>query len=75
MAKYPNLARLTVFDISRVKKFANFTETQEQIFDQLCKDRLDYAIIQTLHISNRKYYEDKPIVFEKVAQIVPELFK
>lgn len=74
MAKSTNLSRLTLFDISRIKKFANFTEVQEQIFDQLCKDRLDYAIIQTLHISNRKYYENKPIVFEKVKQIVPELF-
>lgn len=74
MAKHINLSRLTVFDISRIKKFANFTEVQDQIFDQLCKDRLDYAIIQTLHISNRKYYENKPIVFEKVRQIVPELF-
>lgn len=74
MAKYPNLSRLTVFDISRVKKFANFTELQEQIFDQLCKDKLDYAIMQVLHISNRKYYENKPIVFEKVCGIVPELF-
>lgn len=74
MAKHFNLSRLTVFDISRIKKFANFTELQEQIFDQLCKDRLDYAIIQNLHISNRKYYENKPIVFEKVAQVIPELF-
>lgn len=74
MAKSINLSKLTLFDISRIKKFANFTELQEQIFDQLCKDRLDYAIVQTLHISNRKYYENKPIVFEKVKQIVPELF-
>lgn len=74
MAKHPNLSRLTTFDISRIKKFANFTEIQEQIFDQLCKDRLDYAIIQILHISNRKYYENKPIVFSKVCQIVPEIF-
>lgn len=74
MAKHINLSRLTVFDISRIKKFANFTEVQDQIFDQLCKDHLDYAIIQTLHISNRKYYENKPIVFEKVRQIIPELF-
>lgn len=74
MTKYPNLSRLTAFDITRIKKFANFTELQEQIFDQLCKDKLDYAIMHTLHISNRKYYENKPIVFEKVFKIVPDIF-
>lgn len=73
MAKHPNLSRLTVFDIARIKKFANFTELQEQIFNHLCKDKLDYAIMQDLHISNRKYYENKPIVFDKVCQIIPEL--
>ena len=73
MAKHPNLSRLTLFDIARVKKFANFTEVQEQVFDQLCKDRLDYAIINDLHISSRKYYANKPIVLDKVCQVIPDL--
>jgi hypothetical protein len=72
MAKHPNLSKLTSYDIARVKKYANFTELQEQIFLQLCKDNLDTAIIQNLHVSSRKYYETKPIVFDKVCQILPE---
>lgn len=74
MAKHPNLSQLTSIEILRIKKLANFTEVQEQIFDNLCKDRLDYDIMQRMCVSNRKYYDNKPIVYSKVSRLYPEMF-
>lgn len=64
------LNSLTEIDITRIKSLAHFTPLQEEIFNELCKDQVDYAIMQKLCVSNRKYYENKPIVLRKVEQIL-----
>lgn len=64
------LLSLTEIDIVRIKSLAHFTDLQEEIFNELCKDQPDYAITMKLHVSNRKYYDNKPIVIRKVEQIL-----
>lgn len=64
------LIGLTEIDIIRIKSLAHFTELQEEIFNELCKDQPDYAIMQKLCISNRKFYENKPLVLQKAEQIL-----
>ena len=53
---------------------ANFTEDQRAIFDELNKNKYyDYAIMINLNIPNRRYYNTKNIVVEKVERIAVEL--
>jgi hypothetical protein len=53
---------------------ANFTDDQKAIFDELNKNKYyDYAIMINLNIPNRRYYNIKSIVMDKVERIAVEL--
>jgi hypothetical protein len=53
---------------------ANFTDDQRAIFDELNKNKYyDYAIMLNLNIPNRRYYNVKNIVVDKVERIAVEL--
>ena len=53
---------------------ANFTEDQRAIFDELNKNKYyDYAIMVNLNIPNRRYYNTKNIVMDKVERIAVEM--
>lgn len=53
---------------------ANFTEDQLAILEELNKNKYyDYAIMTNLNISNRRYYNTKRIVVDKVERIAIEM--
>lgn len=53
---------------------ANFTDDQRAIFDELNKNKYyDYAIMVNLNIPNRRYYNTKNIVMDKVERIAVEM--
>lgn len=68
--KRSDLIALTEIDIVRIKSLAHFTPTQEDIFNELCKDQTDVAILQKLYLSGRKYYANKKIVLQKVDCVI-----
>lgn len=68
--KRSDLIALTEIDMVRIKSLAHFTSTQEDIFNELCKDQTDIAIMQKLYLSNRKFYANKKIVMQKVDSII-----
>lgn len=53
---------------------ANFTDDQLAIFNELNKNKFyDYAIMTNLNIPNRRYYNTKSIVVDKVERIAVEM--
>ena len=69
-----NISALTKSELDQVIARANFTDDQRAIFDELNKNKYyDYAIMLNLNIPNRRYYDTKHIVVEKVERIVVEL--
>ena len=62
---------LTRSELETVRSEANFTADQDAVFDALNKDQyFDFAIMQDLGLSPRRYYEIKRTVLEKVERIV-----
>lgn len=69
-----NISALTKSELDQVIARANFTDDQRAIFDELNKNKYyDYAIMLNLNIPNRRYYNNKSIVVEKVERIAAEL--
>lgn len=56
-----------------MRQNANFTEDQEAVFDMLNQDKYyDVGIMNTLGMSNRRYYDVKKVVLKKVDRISKE---
>ena len=70
--KRKKLSLLTVPEIEHITALANFTELQADIFRMLCRDKSDAAIMIALYISNRRFYEEKAIVYAKIHRIIGE---
>ena len=69
-----NISALTKYELEQVIARANFTDDQRAIFDELNKNKYyDYAIMTNLNIPNRRYYNTKNIVVDKVERIAVEL--
>lgn len=69
-----NISALTQSELEQVIARANFTEDQRAIFDELNKNKYyDYAIMVNLNIPNRRYYNTKNIVMDKVERIAVEM--
>ena len=69
-----NISALTKSELDQVIARANFTDDQKAIFDELNKNKYyDYAIMLNLNIPNRRYYNTKNIVVDKVERIAVEL--
>lgn len=69
-----NISALTKTELEEVIARANFTEDQRAIFDELNKNKYyDYAIMLSLNIPNRRYYDTKRIVVGKVERIAVEM--
>ena len=69
-----NISALTRSELEEVIARANFTEDQRAIFEELNKNKYyDYAIMLNLNIPNRRYYNTKSIVVDKVERIAVEM--
>lgn len=69
-----NISALTKSELEQIIARANFTEDQKAIFDELNKNKYyDYAIMTNLNIPNRRYYNTKSIVVNKVERIAVEM--
>jgi hypothetical protein len=56
-----------------VRNNANFTEEQAAVFDKLNEDKyIDIGIMNTLGMSNRRYYDVKKVVMKKIDRISKE---
>ena len=63
---------LTRSQIEVLRAEANFSVDQERIFDLLNKDSLtDDGVMLQLHIPEKRYYENKKAVIEKVKILLP----
>jgi hypothetical protein len=69
-----NISALTKSELDQVIAHANFTDDQLAIFNELNKNKFyDYAIMTNLNIPNRRYYNTKSIVVDKVERIAVEM--
>lgn len=67
------VSRMTKTEYDTVIRNANFTADQLRIFEQLNLDEYyDFAIIEKMHMSTRKYYDTKSTVIDKVERISRE---
>lgn len=65
------ISALTKQELDLVVKEANFTDEQLAIFKELNKDKFyDYAIMSSLSIPTRKFYDLKKIILDKVERIL-----
>lgn len=63
---------LTRSQIEALKAEANFTADQECIFDLLNRDALnDDGVMLQLHMPEKRYYEAKRTLVEKVKILIP----
>ena len=63
---------LTRSQIEALRAEANFSTDQERIFDLLNKDSLtDDGVMLQLRIPEKRYYENKKAVIEKVKILLP----
>lgn len=64
---------LTKSELELVRNNANFTEEQAAVFDKLNEDKyIDIGIMNTLGMSNRRYYDVKKVVMKKIDRISKE---
>ena len=69
-----NISALTLIELEKIIANANFTDEQMAIFKELNKNKYyDYAIMLSLNIPERRYYETKRIVLDKTARIAQEI--
>lgn len=67
------VSRMTKTEYDTVIRNANFTADQLRIFEQLNLDEYyDFAVIDKMHMSKRKYYDTKSTVIDKVERISRE---
>ena len=68
-----NVSALTKREIETVVAAANFTASQEAIFNAMNNDYIyDIAVMQSLGIPANRYYKIKKITADKVERIVVE---
>lgn len=68
-----NVSALTKRELETVMAAANFTKSQEVIFNAMNNDYIyDIAVMQNLGIPANKYYKIKKITADKVERIVVE---
>jgi hypothetical protein len=70
--KRKKLSLLTLPEIQNLEALANFTDLQGDIFKFLCREKSDIYIMTTLYISNRRFYEEKSVIYAKVRRILGE---
>lgn len=67
------ISSLTKSELELVRDNANFTEEQAAVFDKLNEDKyIDMGIMNTLGMSNRRYYDVKKVVLKKIDRISKE---
>ena len=67
------ISSLTKSELELVRDNANFTEEQAAVFDKLNEDKyIDVGIMNTLGMSNRRYYDVKKVVMKKIDRISKE---
>ena len=67
------ISSLTKSELELVRNNANFTEEQAAVFDKLNEDKyIDMGIMNTLGMSNRRYYDVKKVVLKKIDRISKE---
>lgn len=67
------ISDLTRSELELVRNNANFTEEQAAVFDKLNEDKyIDLGIMNTLGMSNRRYYDVKKVVMKKIDRISKE---
>ena len=67
------ISHLTKSELELVRQNANFTADQEAVFDKLNEDKCyDVGIMNTLGMSNRRYYDVKKVVLRKIDKIARE---
>lgn len=73
MSRNRTISSLTRSELELVRQNANFTEDQEAVFDMLNQDKYyDIGIMNTLGMSNRRYYDVKRVVMKKIDRISKE---
>jgi hypothetical protein len=70
--KRKKLSLLTLPEIQHLTSLANFTDLQGEIFNLLCREKSDVSIMMSLYLSNRRYYEEKTIIYAKIRRILGE---
>ena len=67
------ISKLTKREYNIILEDANFTEDQLKIFKELNKDQYyDCAIMASLNMSPRRFYEIKGVVIDKTERIARE---
>lgn len=67
------ISSLTKSELELVRNNANFTEEQAAVFEKLNEDKyIDMGIMNTLGMSNRRYYDVKKVVLKKIDRISKE---
>ena len=67
------ISNLTARERGIIIDTANFTDEQRAVFDKLNDDKYyDYAIMQMLNMSSRRYYAVKCVVVDKAERIAEE---
>jgi hypothetical protein len=67
------ISSLTKSELELVRDNANFTEEQAAVFEKLNEDKyIDMGIMNTLGMSNRRYYDVKKVVLKKIDRISKE---
>ena len=65
---------MTSAEMKAVREAANLSETQDEIFTDLCRgDLYNYAICQRRAIDARAFYRQKKLIEEKCARVLPAL--
>ena len=67
------ISDLTRSELELVRNNANFTEEQAAVFEKLNEDKyIDVGIMNTLGMSNKRYYDVKKVVMKKIDRISKE---
>ena len=67
------ISSLTKSELELVRDNANFTEEQAAVFEKLNEDKyIDMGIMNTLGMSNGRYYDVKKVVLKKIDRISKE---
>lgn len=67
------ISRLTKREYNLILEDANFTDDQLKIFKELNRDQYyDCAIMASINMSPRRFYEIKAVVIDKVERIARE---
>lgn len=68
MLRRKKLSLLTTPEIECIEKVANFTDLQRDIFHMLCKDKSTVYITVQLCISQRTFFKEKDIIYDKIKR-------